>query len=46
VELGNWETVVSHIQHELLDNPDGYFTLEKLRKAASIDKKDFYQRSR
>jgi len=23
----------------LLDNPDGYFTLEKLRKAASIDRK-------
>lgn len=39
VELGNWEFVVSHIQHEILDNPDGYFTLEKLRKAASIDRK-------
>lgn len=39
VELGNWETVISHIQHELLGNPDGYFTLEKLRKAASIDRK-------
>ena len=39
VELGNWEFVVSHIQNEILDNPDGYFTLEKLRKAASIDRK-------
>ena len=39
VELGNWEFVVSHIQNEILDNPNGYFTLEKLRKAASIDRK-------
>ncbi len=39
VELGNWEFVISHIQNEILDNPDGYFTLEKLRKAASIDRK-------
>lgn len=39
VELGNWEFVISYIQNEILDNPDGYFTLEKLRKAASIDRK-------
>ncbi|MGN6298500.1 MAG: DEAD/DEAH box helicase family protein [Ginsengibacter sp.] len=39
VELGNWENVVSHIQHEILDNPGNYFTLEKLRTAAKIDRK-------
>jgi type I restriction enzyme R subunit len=39
VELGNWENVVSHIQHEILDNPGNYFTLEKLRTAANIDRK-------
>lgn len=39
VELGNWEYVVSHIQNEIFDNPNGYFSLEKLRKAASIDRK-------
>lgn len=39
VELGNWESVVSHIQHEILDKPEEYFNLEKLRKAAKIDRK-------
>lgn len=39
VELGNWEHVISHIQSEILDKPDQYFTLEKLRKAAMIDRK-------
>ena len=39
VELGNWEHVVSHIQHEIFDKPEEYFNLEKLRKAARIDRK-------
>ena len=39
VELGNWEHVVSHIQHEIFDKPEEYFNLEKLRKAAHIDRK-------
>ena len=39
VELGNWEQVVSHIQNEILDKPDEYFNIEKLRKAAKIDRK-------
>ena len=39
VELGNWEHVVSHIQQEIFDKPDEYFNLEKLRKAAKIDRK-------
>jgi type I restriction enzyme, R subunit len=39
VELGNWEHVVSHIQSEIFDNPNEYFNLEKLRKAAQIDRK-------
>ncbi len=39
VELGNWEEVVSHIQNEILDKPDEYFNLDKLRKAAKIDRK-------
>lgn len=39
VELGNWEQVVSHIQHEVFDKPEEYFNLEKLRKAAKIDRK-------
>ncbi|MBN1927612.1 MAG: DEAD/DEAH box helicase family protein [Prolixibacteraceae bacterium] len=39
VQLGNWEQVVSHIQHEIFDKPEEYFNLEKLRKAAKIDRK-------
>ena len=39
VELGNWEHVVSHIQNEIFDKPEEYFNLEKLRKAAKIDRK-------
>jgi type I restriction enzyme R subunit len=39
VELGNWEQVVSHIQNEIFDKPEEYFSLEKLRKAAKIDRK-------
>ncbi len=39
VELGNWEHVVSHIQNEIFDKPEEYFNLEKLRKAARIDRK-------
>ena len=39
VELGNWEHVISHIQSEIFDKPEQYFNLEKLRKAAKIDRK-------
>jgi type I restriction enzyme R subunit len=39
VELGNWEQVISHIQNEIFDKPEEYFNLEKLRKAAKIDRK-------
>lgn len=39
VELGNWEQVASHIQHEIFDKPYDYFNLEKLRKAAKIDRR-------
>ncbi|TRX32980.1 DEAD/DEAH box helicase [Flavobacterium sp. ZT3R18] len=39
VELGNWELIVSHIQNEILDKPNEYFNMEKLRKAAKIDRK-------
>jgi type I restriction enzyme R subunit len=39
VELGNWEHVISHIQSEIFDRPEEYFNMEKLRKAAKIDRK-------
>jgi type I restriction enzyme R subunit len=39
VELGNWEQVASHIQQEIFDKPHEYFNLEKIRKAAKIDRR-------
>lgn len=39
VELGNWEQIISHIQSEIFEKPEEYFNLEKLRKAAKIDRK-------
>ncbi len=39
VELGDWEYVISHIQSEIFNKPEEYFNLEKLRKAARIDRK-------
>ncbi len=39
VALENWEHIVSYIQNEILDKPNEYFTMEKLRKAAKVDRK-------
>jgi type I restriction enzyme R subunit len=39
VELGNWDQVVSHVQNEIFDKPEEYFNLDKLRKAAKLDRK-------
>lgn len=39
VELGNWSQVVSYVEGEIFDKPDEYFNLEKLRKAAKVDRK-------
>ncbi len=39
VELGNWEYLNAHIQAEIFNNPNNYFTLENLQKAAGIDRK-------
>ncbi|MBX2976653.1 MAG: DEAD/DEAH box helicase family protein [Ignavibacteriaceae bacterium] len=39
VQLGNWEQVISHIQHEIFNKPEEYYNLEKIRKVAKIDRK-------
>ncbi len=39
VQLDNWEYVTTYIQDEIFNKPEEYFTLEKLRKAAKIDRK-------
>ena len=39
VEAGNWDQVLHYIQNEVLDKPEEFFTLEKLRKAYTVDRK-------
>lgn len=39
VEAGQWDRVVDYINRELFDKPDAYYSLEKLRKAASVDRR-------
>ena len=39
VEQGNWERVVEYVNTHVMDKPEEFFTLEKLRKAAGIDRR-------
>lgn len=39
VQAGNWDQVLHYIRTEVLDKPEDFFTLEKLRKAYTIDRK-------
>jgi type I restriction enzyme R subunit len=39
LSYGNRERVISHVQNEIFDKPNEYFNLEKLRKAAKLDRK-------
>jgi type I restriction enzyme R subunit len=39
VALDNWEQIISYIESEVFYKPDEYYTLEKLRKAAGVDRK-------
>lgn len=39
VEAGQWDRVVDYINREVFDKPDAYYTLERLRKAASVDRR-------
>lgn len=39
VQAGNWDQVLHYIRTEVLDKPEDYFTLEKLRKAYTVDRK-------
>ena len=39
VEAGNWELVVDYVNRELFDKPEDYYNLDKLRKAASVDRR-------
>lgn len=39
VEQDNWDGVINYINNEIMDKPKEYFTLDKLRKAAGVDRR-------
>lgn len=39
VEAGQWDRVVDYVNRELFDKPEDYYTLDKLRKAAAVDRR-------
>ncbi len=39
VEAGNWDLIVDYVNREVFDKPEDYYTLEKLRKATSVDRR-------
>ena len=39
VEAGEWDRVIDYVNTEVFDKPNEYYTLDKLRKAASVDRR-------
>ena len=39
VEAGQWDRVIDYVNREVFDKPEEYYTLDKLRKAASVDRR-------
>jgi type I restriction enzyme R subunit len=39
VEAGQWDRVIDYVNREVFDRPDDYYSLEKLRKAAAVDRR-------
>ncbi len=39
VEAGQWDRVIDYVNREVFDTPEEYYTLEKLRKAAAVDRR-------
>ena len=39
VESGQWDRVVDYINREVFDKPENFYNLEKLRKAAAVDRR-------
>ena len=39
MEAGNWELIIDYVNREVLEKPEDYYTLEKLRRAASVDRR-------
>lgn len=39
VEAGQWDKVIDYVNREVFDKPNEYYTLDKLRKAAAVDRR-------
>ena len=39
VESGQWDKVIDYINREVFNQPEEYYTLDKLRKAAAVDRR-------
>lgn len=39
VEAGQWDRVIDYVSREILDKPEEYYTLDKLRQAAAVDRR-------
>jgi len=39
VEAGQWDKVINYVNREVFDKPNEFYTLEKLRKAAAVDRR-------
>ena len=39
IEAGNWDHVIDYIHREVFDKPEEFYNLEKLRKAAAVDRR-------
>jgi type I restriction enzyme, R subunit len=39
VESGRWDRVIDYVNREVFDRPEQFYTLDKLRKAAAVDRR-------
>lgn len=39
IEAGQWDRVIDYVNKELFDQPSEYYSLDKLRKAAGVDRR-------
>src|SRR5205823_10676110 len=39
VEAGQWDRVIDYVHSEVFDKPEEYYTLDKLRQAAAVDRR-------
>jgi type I restriction enzyme R subunit len=39
VEAGQWDRVIDYVSREVLDKPEEFYTLDKLRRAAAVDRR-------